>query len=211
MLKTTSRVLIQSILMLLVLMVITGGIYPVAMTIFGRVVFPSQAGGSILTRSDGSPIGSSLIAQNFTSDIYFWPRPSASNYGVTFDNNGNLVLAASGASNLGPTSAALQALVQQRAAAIIAANNLPPDTPLAKIPSDLLFASGSGLDPDISPAAAQLQVARVASARGVTVDQVQAIVNQYTEQPQFGVFGEPRVNVVLVNLALDNAGYFQDF
>ena len=200
-----------SILMLIVLTVITGVIYPLAITALGVAVFPAQAGGSILTRMDGSPIGSSQIAQPFTGDIYFWPRPSAVNYGVSIDGNGNVTLAASGGSNLGPTSAKLLAQIQANAAAIIAANHLPADTPISAIPSDLLFASASGLDPDISPAAAQLQIPRVAAARGVSADKVAAVVSQYTQGPQFGIFGQPRVNVLLVNLALDKAGYFLDF
>ncbi|MHB8627240.1 MAG: potassium-transporting ATPase subunit KdpC [Aggregatilineales bacterium] len=199
--------ILVSILMLAVLTIVTGVVYPLAITAIGVVAFPSQAAGSLVTRSDGSAIGSSLIAQNFTGDIYFWPRPSAVNYGVNPDGN----LTASGASNLGPTSAKLLAQIQANAAAIIAANHLPPDMPISSIPSDLLFASASGLDPHISPAAAQLQIPRVAAARGVSSDKVAAIVSQYTEGPQFGIFGQPRVNVLLVNVALDKAGYFLDF
>jgi K+-transporting ATPase ATPase C chain len=172
-----------------------------------------------VTKADGTVIGSSLIAQPFTSNIYFWPRPSAVNYGIPVDNNGNpvldssgnLTLGASGGSNLGPTSAKLLAQIQANAQAIIQANNLPANTPLSAIPSDLLFASASGLDPHLSPAAAQLQIPRVAAARGVSQDKIKAIVDQYTERPQFGIFGEARVNVLLVNLALDKAGYFLDF
>ena len=211
--------ILSSILMLIVLTVITGVIYPLAMTAFGQVVFHAQANGSLVTNADGTVIGSSLIAQPFTSAIYFWPRPSAVNYGIPIDNNGNpildsngnLTLGASGGSNYGPTSAKLLAQIQANAQAIIAANNLPANTPPSAIPSDLLFASASGLDPDISPDAAKLQIPRVAAARGVSPDKVAAIVAEYTEQPQFGIFGEARVNVLLVNLALDKAGYFLDF
>lgn len=195
--------ILSSLLMLVVLTVITGVIYPLAMIAFGTAVFPSQANGSLMTSADGTVIGSSLIAQPFSTDSYFWPRPSAVNYGIGTDSSGKLILNPSGGSNLGPTSATLRQQIQQRAANIIAFNHLPANTPIASIPSDLLLASASGLDPHISPAAAQLQLPRVAAARGLPQAKIKAIVDQYTDGPQFGVFGQPRVNVLLVNLALD--------
>jgi K+-transporting ATPase ATPase C chain len=202
--NTLKNAVVTPILMLIVMTVVLGVIYPLAITAFGGVVFPAQAGGSLIADQNGITVGSSLIAQNFTSDIYFWPRPSAVNYGVAADGS----LAASGGSNLGPTSATLLALIQSRATAIRQANHLAPD---AVIPSDLLFASASGLDPQISPEAARLQIDRVAAARGVSPGTVAVLVSQFTEGPQFLMFGQPRVNVLLLNLALDKAGYFQTF
>jgi K+-transporting ATPase ATPase C chain len=193
--------------MLIVYTVLTAVLYPLVVTLIGGVAFANQANGSMITVG-GKPVGSSLIAQPFTSDKYFWSRPSAVNYGIATDSNGkpesddqgNAVLAASGASNKGPTAADLQQQVKDRADAIRKANSLAADAP---IPSDLLFASGSGLDPHISPDAAKLQVARVAKARGLDPVKVSALVDQYTDGPQFGLFGDPRVNVLNLNIALD--------
>jgi len=210
---------ITPILMLLVLTVLLGGVYPLVMTVLSGALFPSQAGGSLITNSNGQVVGSSLLAQPFTDPKYFWPRPSAVNYGIFSSTQGaacssanaSSVTVAGGASaefcagagsNLGPTSATLLAQIQQRAKDIRAANNLSAD---AVIPSDLLFASASGLDPHISPAAAQIQIDRVAKARNMTHDQVAALVTQFTQQPQLGILGEARVNVLLLNLALDQA------
>jgi len=178
--------------LLLVLTVLTGILYPVTITLAANVLFPAQANGSLIVR-DGQVIGSALIGQPFTSERYFWPRPSAIDYNPL----------PSGGSNLGPTSAALQAKVLERAAAIRQANRLAED---AAIPTDLLFASGSGLDPHISPDAARLQIDRVAAARGFTPvqhDQLAALIERSIEPPQFGVLGEPRVNVLRLNLAVD--------
>ncbi len=178
--------------LLFILTILTGMLYPVAITLAANVLFPVQANGSLIER-DGHTIGSALIGQSFTSDRYFWPRPSAVDYNPL----------PSGASNLGPTSAALQATVIERAAAIRQANHLAKD---AVIPTDLLFASGSGLDPHISPDAARLQIDRVATARGFTSAQraqLTALVEQSIEPPQLGLLGEPRVNVLLLNLAVD--------
>ena len=178
--------------LLLVLTVLTGILYPVAITLAANVLFPAQANGSLIVR-DGQVIGSALIGQAFTSERYFWPRPSAIDYNPL----------PSGGSNLGPTSAALQAKVIERAAAIRQANHLADD---AAIPTDLLFASGSGLDPHISPDAARLQIDRVAAARGFTPaqrDQLAALIERSIEPPQLGVLGEPRVNVLRLNLAVD--------
>jgi K+-transporting ATPase ATPase C chain len=178
--------------LLLILTVITGILYPVTITLIANVLYPAQANGSLIVHN-GHVIGSALIGQSFTSDRYFWPRPSAIDYNPL----------PSGASNLGPTSAALQQQVAERAAAIRQANHLAPD---AVIPTDLLFASGSGLDPHISPDAARLQIDRVATARGFTATQraqLAALVEQSIEPPEFGLLGDPRVNVLLLNLAVD--------
>lgn len=180
----------------LLLSIITGVAYPLAMTGLGQLLFPFQANGSLLKR-DGQIVGSALIGQQTDDPAYFWSRPSAVGYmqGSTPDS-----LIASGATNYGWTSAAMAEKVAERTAAIRSANALPDTTP---IPADLLFASASGLDPHISPAAAALQVERVAQARSLSRAQVEALVAQYTEQPQLGLLGEPRVNVLRLNLALD--------
>lgn len=179
------------------LVLITGVIYPLLMTAIGQVLFPYQANGSLITRGD-QVIGSALIGQTTDDPSYFWWRPSAVNamQGASPD-----ALAASGATNLGWTSATLVDQVKQRADALRVAHNLAADTP---IPADLLFASGSGLDPHISPEAAALQIDRVTKARNLDRARVEALVNAYTEAPQFAVFGEPRVNVLLLNIALDD-------
>ena len=183
------KLIIQSILLTIVFTVLTGVLYPLVITGIAQLAFHDKANGSLIER-DGKVVGSELLAQQFTGAKYFWPRPSAGSYATV----------PSGASNLGPTSAALRSNVTANAAAIRAANKLPTDT---RIPSDLLFASGSGLDPHISPDAARLQAARVATARGVSEDQIEALVERFVEPPQFGFLGEPRVNVLLLNLALD--------
>jgi K+-transporting ATPase ATPase C chain len=179
-------------LTLLVLMtVITGVLYPLAATGLAQLIFPHQANGSLVSK-DGKPVGSSLIGQSFTDPKYFWGRPSAT---TPQAYNG----VSSGGSNLGPTNPALTDAAKQRIAALQAAdpNNHAP------VPVDLVTASGSGLDPEISPAAAQYQMERVANARGLSVTQVQALVNLHTSGRQFGVLGEPRVNVLALNMALD--------
>ena len=183
------KLIIQSILLTIVFTVLTGVLYPLAITGIAQLAFRDKANGSLIER-DGKIIGSELLAQPFTGARYFWPRPSAGGYATV----------PSGASNLGPTSAALQSNVAARAAAIRAANELPAD---ATVPADLLFTSGSGLDPHISPEAARLQMARVAAARGVSEESIKALVERFIEPPQIGILGEPRVNVLLLNLALD--------
>lgn len=184
--------LIRPALSLLILLtVLTGLVYPLAVTGLAQAMFPRQANGSLLER-DGRPIGSSLIGQDFTDPKYFWGRPSAT---APQAYNGT----ASGGSNLGPTNPALTAAVKQRVAALRAAD--PGNH--APIPVDLVTASGSGLDPEISPAAARYQLARVARTRGLPVSEVQALVARCTHGRQFGVLGEPRVNVLQLNLALD--------
>jgi K+-transporting ATPase ATPase C chain len=181
--------LVQSLRLTAVFTVLMGIAYPLIVTGVAQLAFRDKANGS-LVRRDGKVVGSELLAQKFQSPRYFWPRPSADDYGTV----------PSGASNLGPTSAALRSNVTANAVAIRAANKLPAD---ARIPSDLLFASGSGLDPHISPDAARLHVARDAAARGVSEDSIKALVEKLIEPPQFGFLGEPRVNVLLLNLALD--------
>jgi potassium-transporting ATPase KdpC subunit len=187
------KLLRQSLVLLLLMTAITGVLYPLAATGLAQLVFPRQANGSLIVK-DGKPIGSALIGQSFTEPKYFWGRPSA-----TSPNAYNA--GASSGSNLGPTHPALTAAVKQRIAALRAVdpgNNAP-------VPVDLVTASGSGLDPEISPAAAQYQLARVARARGLSASRVQALVNECTRGRQLGMLGEPRVNVLQLNLALDAA------
>jgi K+-transporting ATPase ATPase C chain len=164
------------------------------MTLVAQLAFPDKANGSLVMR-DGKIIGSALLAQQFTGSNYFWPRPSACTYGT-----GPTGLVASGGSNLGPTSGALQTNVINNTAAFISGNNLPTNT---LVPADMVFASASGLDPHISPEAARLQIARVAAARGLSPDKVTALVDKFKEGSQWGFLGEPRVNVFLLNIALD--------
>jgi potassium-transporting ATPase KdpC subunit len=188
-----SKLLRQSFMLLLVLSVITGVLYPLAATGLAQLVFPQQANGSLVER-DGKPVGSSLIGQSFTDPKYFWGRPSA-----TAPNPYNA--SASSGSNQGPTNPALREAVTQRIAALRAAD--PGNA--APVPVDLVTASGSGLDPQISPAAAQYQVARVARLRHLDVARVQSLVQRFTQGRQLGLLGEPRVNVLKLNLALDVA------
>ena len=188
-----SKLLRQSIVLLLLMTVITGVLYPLAATGLAQLIFPQQANGSLIVRN-GKPVGSVLIGQSFTDPKYFWGRPSA-----TAPNAYNA--GASSGSNLGPTNPALTEAVKQRIAALRAAD--PGNQAL--VPVDLVTASGSGLDPEISPAAAQYQLARVARARGLSPARVQALVNACTRGRQFGLLGEPRVNVLQLNLALDAA------
>jgi K+-transporting ATPase ATPase C chain len=184
--------IVTSIRMLLVLTLLAGVIYPLVMTAFAQLFFPHHANGSIVEH-DGRVIGSELIAQQFRSDRYFWPRPSAINYDPL----------PSGASNYGPTSDTLRTLVADRKRDFIEKNNLPSET---TVPTEMLFASGSGLDPHISPEAASLQIDRIAHARGYDERRKAALVQlvlDHIEGPQFGLFGEPRVNVLTVNMKLD--------
>ncbi len=181
---------------LVALTVITGVIYPAVVTAVAQVAFPSQANGSLIV-VDGKTVGSSLIGQFFDDPKYLWGRPSAA--GVTNTNPNGYDGTSSAGSNLGPTSKALIDAVTQRVDALRKANGNAP------IPVDLVTASASGLDPDISPAAAEYQVARIAKARGMTEDQVRAVVARHTDQPFLGFLGEPTVNVLLVNLDLDGA------
>ena len=178
--------------MLLLLTVLTGLIYPLTVTGLVQVFFPDQANGNLIVR-EGKVVGSKLIGQYFNKPEYFWGRPSAT---APFPNNP----AASGGSNLGPTNPALIEAVKGRVAALRAADP-GNDSPM---PVDLVTASGSGLDPHISPAAALYQVKRVARTRGLDETIVQKLVARHTEERQFGLLGERRVNVLQLNLALDS-------
>ncbi len=184
----------QSVRQTIVWTLVAGVLYTAVMTVVAQVLFPAQANGSLVEK-DGKIVGSALLAQQFTGTNYFWPRPSACSYGT-----GPSGLAASSGSNLGPTSGALQTNVQNNITAFLTGNNLPTNTP---VPADMVYASGSGLDPHISPEAARLQIKRVAASRGMNEDKVTALVEQFTEQPQWGFLGQARVNVLRLNLALD--------
>lgn len=175
-----------SIRLLLALTVVTGLAYPLAVTGIAQAAWPAQAAGSLVQR-DGKTVGSHLLAQETKADKYFWARPSAAGFNAS----------ASSGSNLGPTSAALKKAVDERRAALIKAHGP------GEAPEDLLYASASGLDPHISPAAARYQAARVAHARKLDPAKVLALVDAHVEGPQFGLFGEPRVNVLDLDLALD--------
>ena len=184
--------LMTAIRMTVVLTILTGILYPVAMTGLGRLLFPAQANGSLIEQN-GTVIGSALIGQNFDAPGYFHGRPSAAGdkgYDAT----------SSGGSNLGPTNKTLIATVATRVKSLVEKN---PET--RAVPVDLVTASGSGLDPEISPAAAELQVARIAKVRGVSEDSVRDLVRANTRPRLVGLFGEPGVNVLMLNLALDHA------
>jgi len=184
--------------MLLIFTVITGIIYPLAVTGIGQVVFPHQANGSLIMAEGGKAVGSELIGQQFDDPKYFWGRISATGtFAYNAFNAENLT--GSSGSNYGPLNPALMDMVQARIDALKAAD--PDNT--APIPVDLVTASGSGLDPHISVAAALYQVHRVAQARGLTDEEVRALVDNYTEGRQFFILGEPHVNVLKLNLALD--------
>jgi len=188
-----------AIVLFFVLTIITGIFYPLVVTGIAQVVFPFQANGSVLVQN-GQPVGSALIGQQFDDPKYFWGRLSdTGTFPYNAYNSQNLT--GSSGSNYGPLNPALLKAVQGRVAALHAAD--PGNT--APIPVDLVTASASGLDPQISPAAALYQVARVARLRGLSVAAVTALVNQNTEGRQFYIFGEPRVNVLPLNLALDAA------
>ena len=193
MLVLVRRQVLPAVLVVLVLTVLVGVVYPLAVTGISQVAFRDQADGSII-EVDGRPVGSELIGQAFTEPRYFWPRPSAAGDGYD--------AMASAASNLGPNDETLLADVYQRAVDYRAANWLPAD---AEVPVDAVTASGSGLDPHISVANARLQAARVAEARGLPVAQVLELVEKHTDHPSLGVLGEEAVNVLGLNLALDRA------
>ncbi len=177
------KTILQSIRALLVFTLLTGALYPLIVTLIGRTAFADKANGSLIM-ADGKTVGSTLLAQKTDSPRYFWPRPSAADYATV----------ASGASNKGPTSADLVKSIAERRAKFG-----------ADAPAEMLTASGSGLDPHISPAAAQQQIARVAAERKLPAGKIAALVAAHTEGPQWGIFGETRVNVLSLNLALDAA------
>lgn len=175
----------------LVLVVLCGGVYPAVTALIGGALFPGQATGSLIVR-DGKVVGSALVGQPFESDRYFYGRPSASDYRAF----------SMSASNLAPSNPALRARVRARAEAIAAREAVP----MTAIPIDLLAASGSGIDPHISPEAAAIQVERVARARRIAPARVRQLVAAHTEPPFLGILGQPRVHVLRLNLALDALG-----
>jgi potassium-transporting ATPase KdpC subunit len=190
-------ILRASVVALLVMTVLTGLAYPLLVTGIAQLLFPAQANGSLITGPNG-PVGSTLIGQAFDDPRYFWGRPSATGP-VPYTALNPDTLTGSSGSNLGPLSPDLKTAVESRITALRAAD--PGNT--APIPVDLVTASASGLDPHISPEAAAYQLARVARARGLDAAQVEALVRQHTESRMFGILGEPRVNVLMLNLALD--------
>ena len=187
-----NSILRPALVLFALLSLLTGVAYPLVVTGIAKAVFPAEAAGSLIVR-DGKVVGSRLIGQNFSDPKHFWGRPSATS---PMANNAS----ASSGSNLGPLNPALADAVKGRIEALRAAD--PGNT--AKVPVDLVTTSASGLDPDISIAAAQYQAARVAKTRGIPVDQVRALIGAQSRGQRFGFFGEPRVNVLMLNLALDN-------
>lgn len=196
------RELRPAILILVLLTLITGLAYPLAMTAIAGAIFPKQAQGSLIEQ-DGKVIGSSLIGQEFKDDKYFHGRPSATSAPDPADSTKTVSApynaANSGGSNLGPTSKALNDRIKEEL------QKLKAENPVAAVPVDLVTASGSGLDPDISPEAALFQVSRVAKARNMPEDQVRQVVTASSQGRLAGLLGEPRVNVLTLNLALDRA------
>ena len=188
----------MAISMLVVMTVVLGVAYPLAITGIAQLIFPHQANGSLVKKGD-AVVGSSLIGQYFSKPEYFHPRPSAANApGVAVPAPGYDPMN-SGGSNLAPSS---QKLVDTVSAAVQANQ---PDNPGTPVPGDLVTASASGLDPDISPEAAAFQIPRVAKARGIAEDRVRDMVKQCTKARTFGVFGEPRVNILKLNMLLDSS------
>ncbi len=184
----------NAVMALLVFTILTGVAYPLVVTGIAQALFPYQANGSILVSND-KPVGSTLVGQQFDEPKYFWGRPSATS---PYPYNG----ASSSGSNLGPNNPDLLKLAQERIEQLKSADRANN----AKIPVDLVTASGSGLDPHISHAAAEYQSARVARNRGIDESKVRALVTAYTEPRQFGILGEPTVNVLKLNMALDDLG-----
>ena len=180
----------QGVLFTLVTMLLLGGVYHVTLWAIGRVAFPSQADGSLVRRADGTIVGSRLIAQKFVRPEYFQPRPSGVDYNA----------ASTGGTNYGPSNPDHLQAVQERLDAVMKQESAAA----ADVPSEIITASGAGLDPHIPPGAAELQAARVAAARGVAVDRIRAQIRAHTEGPAFGLLGRTRVNVLMLNLALDD-------
>jgi len=179
----------QGLLFTIVMMVMLGGVYHVVLWGIGQVAFPAQAEGSLIRRGDGSIAGSSLIGQKFTQPQYFQPRPSAVDYNA----------ASPGGSNFGPSNPDHLKLVHERLDAIVKHEGAAP----GQIPSEMVTASGGGLDPHIPPDGAELQVTRVATSRQVDAARVHELIAAHTEPPTFGFLGRARVNVLELNLALD--------
>ncbi len=186
----------MAILMIAVMTLITGLAYPLAITGIAQLLFPQQANGSLIRQGD-TVVGSTLIGQYFSKPEYFHPRPSAAKESPAVAPGFGYDPTYSGGSNLAPSS---KKLVDAVAAAV---RQNQPDNPDKAVPGDLVTASASGLDPDISPAAAEFQVTRVAHARGISEDQVRTLVTKCTQGHTLGLFGEPRVNVLNLNLLLD--------
>jgi K+-transporting ATPase ATPase C chain len=180
----------HGILFTVVAMLLFGGGYHVVLWALGRVAFPSQVEGSLIRRADGTVIGSRLIAQAFTRPEYFHPRPSGVDYNA----------ASTGGTNYGPSNPDHLKAVQERLDGVTALEKVPA----SQVPSEMVTASGGGMDPHIPPAAAELQATRVAAARGVAIDRVRELIQAHTEPPALGLFGRARVNVLELNLALDD-------
>jgi K+-transporting ATPase ATPase C chain len=184
--------LYAAVMVTLIFAVVCCGLYPLVVFGIGQVLFPDQANGSLIVDKDGTVHGSKLLGQQFTADKYFQSRPSAAGNGYDATS--------SGGSNLGPTSSNLVGTITQRIADYRTGNNLATN---ALVPADAVTASGSGLDPHISLQNAELQAPRIAKARGLDVEKVRALIKQNTDSADLGIFGEPRVNVLMLNLALD--------
>jgi len=180
----------HGILFTVVAMLLFGGGYHVVLWALGRVAFPSQVEGSLTRRADGTVIGCRLIAQAFTRPEYFHPRPSGVDYNA----------ASTGGTNYGPSNPDHLKAVQERLDGVTALEKVPA----SQVPSEMVTASGGGMDPHIPPAAAELQATRVAAARGAAIDRVRALIQAHTEPPALGVLGRARVNVLELNLALDD-------
>ncbi len=198
MMKSIKSLAPKALIFLLILTLLCGVIYPLTVTGISQLFFPKQANGSLI-EVNGKKYGSELLAQQFTGDKYMWGRVMKLDVSTFKDKNGKTLMYAA-PSNLSPASDEYKKLIAERVAKIKAAN---PDKGNTPIPEDLVTGSGSGLDPHISPAAAQYQVERIAKARGISADKVNTIVLQYTNKKLLGVFGEETVNVLQVNLALD--------
>lgn len=181
----------QAILFTFVTLVLLGGVYNVLLVAIGRVAFPAQAEGSLVRRADGTVVGSRLIGQKFTRPEYFQPRPSGVDYNA----------ASTGGTNYGPSNPDHLKAVRQRLDAVMTREKVTA----GQVPSEMVTASGGGMDPHIPPAAADVQAARVAAARNTSIDRVRALVQAHTEPPTFGFLGRARVNVLELNLALDEA------
>lgn len=196
--KALKGVWAKALVIFLIFMLLCGGVYTLVMTGIGQAIFPSQSNGSII-EIDGKKYGSVLLAQEFTGDEYLWGRVMNLNTETFYDEDGNPMMYA-GPSNISPASEEYEALIAERVDKIKKAHPEKGDEP---IPVDLVTISGSGLDPHISPAAAEYQVERIARTRGISADEVREIVRKYTSGRFLGIFGEETVNVLQVNLALD--------